>query len=106
MMELVVVLGVLVILSFWIVGHNIYRWRTDILSGRYVSEADPEPAFAGERTDDASDAAAEEDAVAQEQDAMHALLLGWNLDQSVPKTQGVSEVNPEAAGGVPAAPTK
>ncbi len=101
MTELVVILGVLVILTLWIAGHNIYRWRTDVLTGRYVSDSDPEPAIAGERTDDASDAAAEE------QRTMYALLLGWNLDQAEPKAQG-SEVNPEAAREAPptVAPTK
>jgi hypothetical protein len=100
MTELVVILGALVILTLWIIGHNIYRWRTDVLTGRYVSDSDPEPAIAGEHTDDVSDAAAEE------QRTMHALLLGWNLDQAEPKAQ--SEVNPEAAGEDPptAAPTK
>jgi hypothetical protein len=108
MTELVVILGVLVILSLWIAGHTIYRWRTDVLSGRYVSDNDPEPAIAVERTDDGSDPAAEEDAEAEEQRTMYALLLGWNLDEAEPKAQGESQVNPEAAPEAPptAAPTK
>jgi hypothetical protein len=102
MTELVVILGVLVILMLWIAGHNIYRWRTDVLTGHYVSEGDPQPDIAGERTDDGSDAAAEE------QSTMYALLLGWNLDQAEPKAQGEREVNPEAAREAPptVAPTK
>jgi hypothetical protein len=102
MTELVIILGVLVILTLWIAGHNIYRWRTDVLTGGYVSDSDAEPAIAGERTDDASDAAAEE------QGTLYALLLGWNLDQAEPKAQGGSEVDPGAAREDPStvAPTK
>ena len=58
MTELIVILGVLVILTLWIVGHNIYLWRTDVLSGSYISSSDSEPAPAGEDTEAASKAAA------------------------------------------------
>jgi hypothetical protein len=100
MTELAVILGVLVILTLWIAGHNIYRRRTDVLTGRYISDSDPEPAVAGEHADGVSDAAAER--------TLHALLLGWNLDQAEPKAQRESEVNPEAAREDPqtVAPTK
>jgi hypothetical protein len=102
MTELAVILGVLVILTLWIAGHNIYRRRTDVLTGRYMSDGDAEPAAAGEHTDGGSDAAAEE------QRTLHALLLGWNLDQAEPKAQRESEVNPESAREDPptVAPTK
>jgi hypothetical protein len=100
MTELIVILGMLLVLTLWIAGHTIYRRQTDVLTGRYISRGDPEPAVAGERADSVSDAAAEE------QRSTHASLPGWNLDQAEPKALG--EVNPEAAGGDPlaAAPTR
>ena len=42
MEELIVVLGALVTLVLSIVGMNIYRWRTDVLTGPYISNRDHE----------------------------------------------------------------
>jgi len=40
MEELIVVLGALVTLVLSIAGMNIYRWRTDVLTGPYISNRD------------------------------------------------------------------
>ena len=40
--ELLVVLGALVTLVLSIAGMNIYRWRTDVLTGPYISNKDHE----------------------------------------------------------------
>jgi hypothetical protein len=75
MTELAVILGALVILTLWIVGHNIYRWRTDVLTGRYFSSDDQEPAAtAGDRTGSASEAAAM-------RRRTRAFLMGWDSEQ-------------------------
>jgi hypothetical protein len=87
MTELVIILGALVILTLWIVGHNIYRWRTDVLTGRYFSSDDQEPAaIAGERTGSASEAAAM-------RRRTRAFLMGWDADQAqaVPDPQPHSD---------------
>jgi hypothetical protein len=40
--ELLVVLGALVTLVLSIAGMNVYRWRTDVLTGPYISNRDHE----------------------------------------------------------------
>ena len=64
-------------------------WRTDVLTGHYISGSDPEPAIAGERTNGVSDAAAEE------RSSTRAFLLGWNSDQAKPAASDQAE--PEGA---------
>lgn len=49
--ELLVVLGALVALVLSIAGMNIYRWRTDVLTGPYFSNRDPERTIPDSRTD-------------------------------------------------------
>jgi hypothetical protein len=90
MTELAVILGALVILTLWIVGHNIYLWRTDVLTGRYFSSDDQEPAAtAGERTGSASEAAAM-------RRRTRAFLMGWDAEQAqaAPDPQRQIEAGP------------
>lgn len=49
--ELVVVLGALVILVLSIAGLNIYRLRTDVLTGPYISNRDDERSIPDARAD-------------------------------------------------------
>ena len=103
MTELIVILGVLVILTLWIVGHNIYLWRTDVLSGSYISSSDAEPAPAGEDTEAASKAAA------AERRTTRAFLFGWNSNRREPEPRGAIEASPTDSGdsaAASAAPTK
>jgi hypothetical protein len=40
MSELIVIFGALVVLALSIGGLNIYKWRTDVLTGPYISDGD------------------------------------------------------------------
>jgi hypothetical protein len=51
MQELLVVLGTLVILVLSIPGMNIYGWRTDVLTGPYISNRDNDLTIPDKRTD-------------------------------------------------------
>ena len=51
MEELIVVLGALVTLVLSIAGMNIYRRRTDVLTGPYISNRDHEPTIPDSRMD-------------------------------------------------------
>ena len=51
MEELIVVLGALVTLVLSIAGMNIYRWRTDVLTGPYISNRDHEQTIPDSRMD-------------------------------------------------------
>ena len=57
--ELLVVLDALVTLVLSIVGMNIYRWRTDVLTGTYVSKRDHEQTIPDSRMDRVDRATAE-----------------------------------------------
>jgi len=48
---LLVVLGALVTLVLSIAGMNIYGWRTDVLTGPYISNRDHHLTIPDERTD-------------------------------------------------------
>ena len=52
--ELIVVLGTLVTLVLSIAGMNIYRWRTDVLTGPYISNRDHEQTIPDSRMDRAT----------------------------------------------------
>ena len=58
MEKLLVVLGALVALALSIAGMNIYRWRTDVLTGPYISNRD-HLTIPDKRTDRLNQAAAE-----------------------------------------------
>jgi uncharacterized membrane protein len=88
MAELVIILAVLVILTLWIVGHNVYLWRTDVLTGNYISRRDSEPAPAGEDTEAAGKVAAEE------RRTTRAFLFGWNSDQRESEPEDQTEAGP------------
>ncbi len=105
MTELVIILGVLLFLTLWIAGHNIYRWRTDVLTGRYFLDADQEPAVTEERTDGVGEAAAEE------RRKTRAFLMGWDSDQAVPEPRcpidaGSIDPGDSGADSVTAVPTQ
>ena len=51
MEELLVVLGALVTLVLSIAGMKIYGWRTDVLTGPYISNRDHHLTIPDERTD-------------------------------------------------------
>ena len=57
--ELLVVLGALVTLLLSIAGMNIYRWRTDVLTGPYISNRDHEQTIPDSRMDRVDRATAE-----------------------------------------------
>jgi len=59
MNELLVVMGALVILALSIAGMNIYRWRTDVLTGPYISNRDHEQTIPDSRMDKVDRATAE-----------------------------------------------
>ena len=59
MEELIVVLGALVTLVLSIAGMNIYRWRTDVLTGPYISNRDHEQTIPDSRMDRVDPATAE-----------------------------------------------
>jgi len=59
MEELIVVFGALVTLVVSIAGMNIYRWRTDVLTGPYISNRDHEQTIPDSRMDRVDRATAE-----------------------------------------------
>src|SRR6267378_8503057 len=59
MEELIVVVGALVTLVLSIAGMNIYRWRTDVLTGPYISNRDHEQTIPDSRMDRVDRATAE-----------------------------------------------
>jgi hypothetical protein len=81
MEELLVVLGALVTLVLSIAGMNIYRWRTDVLTGPYISNSDCQLTIPDEGTDRVSEATAEK------RRTMHPFLRGWNSDSLAPETR-------------------
>ena len=56
---LLVLLGALVTLVLSIAGMNIYRWRTDVLTGPYISNRDHEQTIPDSRMDRVDRATAE-----------------------------------------------
>jgi hypothetical protein len=91
MIELFVILGVLVILTLWIVGHNIYLWRTDVLSGSYIANDEPGPALADDEIATASEAA-------EQRRKTRAFLFGWSSDRPLREPRGGSEAHPIDSG--------
>src|SRR6266446_5014265 len=59
MEELIVILGALVTLVMSIAGMNIDRWRTDVLTGPYISNRDHEQTIPDSRMDRMDRATAE-----------------------------------------------
>jgi hypothetical protein len=57
--ELLVVLGALVTLVLSIAGMNVHRWRTDVLTGPYISNRDHEQTIPDSRMDRVDRATAE-----------------------------------------------
>ena len=78
MEELLVVLGALIILVLSIAGMNIYRWRTDVLTGPYISNRDRQATVPSKRADRTSRATAEK------RRTTHPFLRGWDSDPSSP----------------------
>jgi hypothetical protein len=74
MEELLVVLGALVTLVLSIAGMNIYRWRTDVLTGPFISNRDNDLTISDKRTDRLNRATAEKSR------KMRAFRQGWNSD--------------------------
>ena len=85
MEELLVVLGALIILTLSIAAMNIYRWRTDVLTGPYISNRDRHLTVPGERAGRTSRS------IAEKRRATHPFLRGWKVSR-VPVARG------EAAG--------
>jgi hypothetical protein len=81
MEEIVVVLGALITLVLSIAGMNIYRWRTDVLTGPYISNKDSQLTIPENGTDGVSQATAEE------RRTMHPFLRGWNSDPLAPEAR-------------------
>jgi hypothetical protein len=78
MVELNVVLGALVTLVLSIAGMNIYRWRTDVLTGPYISNTGRQPTVPAKRADRTSRATAEK------RRTTHPFLRGWDSDSLAP----------------------
>jgi hypothetical protein len=82
MEELLVVLGALVILVLSIAGMNIYRWRTDVLTGPYISDRDCQPTIPDKGTEEVSQPTAEK------RRTMHPLRRDWNSGPLGREVQG------------------
>jgi hypothetical protein len=78
MEELLVLLGALVILVLSIAGMNIYRWRTDVLTGPYISDRSRQQTVPAKRVDRTGRAAAEK------RRTMHPFLRGLDSDPLAP----------------------
>jgi hypothetical protein len=74
MEELIVILGALIILTLSIAGMNIYRWRTDVLTGPYISNRGRQLTGPAERADRTSGT------IAEKRRATNPFLRGWNSD--------------------------
>jgi hypothetical protein len=71
MEELLVVLGALIILTLSIAAMNIYRWRTDVLTGPYISNRGRQLTVPAERADRTSRS------IAEKRRSTHPFLRGW-----------------------------
>ncbi|MDB5607444.1 MAG: hypothetical protein JWP25_4344 [Bradyrhizobium sp.] len=81
MEELLVVLGALITLVLSIAGMNIYRWRTDVLTGPYISNRDCQLTIPDKAMDGVSQA------MAEERRTTHPFLRGWNSSPFVPEAR-------------------
>jgi hypothetical protein len=82
MEELIVILGALIILTLSIAGMNIYRCRTDVLTGPYISNAGRHLTVPTERVDRTSRA------IAENRRATHPFLRRWKPDSLAPDARG------------------
>jgi hypothetical protein len=73
--ELVVILGALIILTLSIAGMNIYRWRTDVLTGPYIFIRDRQLTVPAEMRADRTSRT-----IAEKRRATHPFFLGWKFD--------------------------
>jgi hypothetical protein len=81
MEELLVVLGALIILTLSIAAMNIYRWRTDVLTGPYISDRGRQLTVPAERADRTSRS------IAEKRRSTHPFLRGGK-DSLAPDARG------------------